>query len=223
MLVDITSRKGYHLIQQYLKEFAFIVQKEKEIDRHGASVDNVFAYTNVNMQEAKKKLSQELRRTKNVSVVGLACTEITNLSIDELQNILITNNGCIQIMFMDPDKEEIKKREKIEKGENIKEYEFPSVVRYNHNRFLASLKTIKEQNHLDDKWYQNHVKIGKYNFQPSINCIMTDEYVFVHYYGIKHCGMDVPSFAICKSIAPSIYEYYKNYIEEYWKGGETYG
>lgn len=220
MLVDITSRKGYQLIQQYVKEFEFISQSAAGRAKSHNGAGNVFAYTNVNKQDAKDKLKRELRNTKTVSVVGLACTEITNLSFDELQDILVKNDGYIRIMFMDPDKDEIKIREKIEHGDHITEFQFPGVVKYNRNRFLTNISAIKVSNNLPDDW--KHVQIGKYNFQPSINCILTDEYAFVHYYGMNHCGMDVPSFAISRATDPSIYEYYKNYIEEYWNRGESY-
>ncbi len=220
MLVDITSRKGYQLIQQYVKEFEFILQSAAGRAKSHNGAGNVFAYTNVNKQEAKDKLKRELHNTKTVSVVGLACTEITNLSFDELQDILVKNDGYIRIMFMDPDKDEIKIREKIEHGDHITDFQFPGVVKYNRTRFLTNISAIKVSNNLPDDW--KHVQIGKYNFQPSINCILTDEYAFVHYYGMKHCGMDVPSFAISRATDPSIYEYYRNYIEEYWNRGESY-
>ena len=220
MLVDITSRKGYNLIQQYAKEFTFLRNSISNPPRSNCSTGSVFAYTNVNNQDSKNKLKHELGNTKNVSVVGLACTEITNLSYEELQNILIKNDGFIEIMFMDPDKEEIRIREKIEHGDEIKEFQFPSIVKYNRNRFKTIVNAIKIDNKLPDEW--KHVKLGKYNFQPSINCILTDNYVFVHYYGMKHCGMDVPNFAISKETDPSVYEYYKNYVAEYWDRGESY-
>ena len=121
---------------------------------------------------------------------------------------------------MDPDKEEIKIREKIEHGDNIEEFQFPSIVKYNRERLLKNVNAIKTANNLSNDW--NHVQLGKYNFQPSINCILTDDYVFVHYYGMRHCGMDVPNFVINKETDPSIYEYYSNYVEEYWKLGENY-
>lgn len=220
MLVDITSRKGYQLIQQYVKEFEFILQSAAEQGKPRHGVGNVFAYTNITKQSAKDQLKRELRNTKQVFAVGLACTEITSLSFDELQNILVKNDGYIKIMFMDPDKEEIKARERIEHGDHITDYQFPSIVKYNRTRFLTTVSAIKAANNLPDDW--NHIQIGKYNFQPSINCILTDEYVFVHYYGMKHCGMDVPSFAISRETDPSIYEYYRNYVEEYWNNGEDY-
>lgn len=220
MFVDITSRKGYQLIQQYVKEFEYILQATAERIKTQRGVGNVFAYTNVTKQDAKDKLKRELLNTKNVFAVGLACTEITNLSFDELQNILVKNDGYIKIMFMDPDKEEIKVRERIEHGDHITDYQFPSIVRYNRNRLLTTVRAIKDANSFPDNW--KRVQIGKYNFQPTINCILTDEYVFVHYYGMKHCGMDVPSFVISRETDPSIYEYYKNYIEEYWRNGEIY-
>ena len=137
-----------------------------------------------------------------------------------LQDILIKNEGIIKVMFLDPDKEQIKIRERIEHGNDISEYQFPGIVRYNKDRLMRNVNAIKIANHLPDEW--NHVQLGKYNFQPSINCILTDNYVFVHYYGIKHCGMDVPNFAISKEADPTIYEYYKNYIDEYWNVGEAY-
>ena len=220
MLVDITSRKGYRLIQQYLSEFDFILQSAAGRAQSYAGAGNVFAYTNINKEDAKEKLKRELRTTKNLSVVGLACTEITNLSFDELQNILVKNDGYIKIMFMDPDKDEIKIREKIEHGDSITEFEFPGVVKYNRNRLLKTIYSIKTYNELPDDW--NHIQIGKYNFQPHINCILTDEYAFVHYYGMTHCGMDVPSFVISRTSDPAIYDYYRNYIEEYWNRGEPY-
>ena len=220
MLVDITSRKGYQLIQQYVKEFEFILQSAAEQAKPYRGVGNVFAYTNVTKQDAKDRLKRELRSTKQIFAVGLACTEITSLSFDELQDILVKNDGYINIMFMDPDKEEIKVRERIEHGDHITDYQFPSIVKYNRSRLLATVSAIKVANNLPDDW--NHVQIGKYNFQPSINCILTDEYVFVHYYGIRHCGMDVPSFAISRATDPSIYAYYRNYVEEYWNSGEAY-
>lgn len=220
MLVDITSRKGYQLIQQYVKEFNFILQSvASQLTLHNGN-GNIIGYSNIDKNGAKNKLKRELSRAKTVSAVGLACTEITSLSLDELHTILVNNNGCIKVMFMDPDKEEIKFREKTEHGDDITEYQFPSIVKYNRNRFLENVKKIKSLNNFPEDWKQ--VYIGKYNVQPSINCIMTDEYVFVHYYGMKHCGMDTPIFVINKNMEPEIYEYYKNYIEEYWKIGESY-
>lgn len=220
MLVDITSRKGYQLIQQYVKEFEFILQSAAERTKSQRCIGNAFAYANVTKQDAKDRLKRELFNTKNVLVVGLACTEITSLSFDELQNILVKNDGYIKIMFMDPDKEEIKVRERVEHGDHITDYQFPSIVKYNRNRLLTTVEAIKVANNFPDDW--KHVQIGKYNFQPSINCILTDDYVFVHYYGMKHCGMDVPSFGISRENDPSIYAYYMNYIEEYWRRGEDY-
>ena len=136
MFVDITSRKGYNLIQQYAEEFDFLLNVASSSIQNNNGMGNVFAYLNVNNQESKDKLKRELHNTKNVSVVGLACTEITNLSYEELQNILVNNNGFIKVMFMDPDKEEIKIREKIEHGDNIEEFQFPSIVKYNRERLL---------------------------------------------------------------------------------------
>ena len=177
MFVDITSRKGYNLIQQYAEEFDFLLNVASSSIQNNNGMGNVFAYLNV-------------------------------------------NNGFIKVMFMDPDKEEIKIREKIEHGDNIEEFQFPSIVKYNRERLLKNVNAIKTANNLSNDW--NHVQLGKYNFQPSINCILTDDYVFVHYYGMRHCGMDVPNFVINKETDPSIYEYYSNYVEEYWKLGENY-
>ena len=82
MFVDITSRKGYNLIQQYIKEFDYL-SNFTSCSKFNIG-GTVFAYTNVNKQASKDKLKLELRNTKLVSAVGLACTEITNLSYDEL-------------------------------------------------------------------------------------------------------------------------------------------
>lgn len=220
MFIDITSRKGYNLIQQYIKEFDYLLNKTASAKNIASGLGNVCAYTNVNAQESKERLKRELLTTKFVSAVGLACTEITNLSYEDLNNVLITNGGCIKVMFMDPDKEEINIREKIEHGDDITEFQFPSIVKYNRSRLLKNVETIKANNNLDSNW--KHLFLGKYNFQPTINCILTDNYVFVHHYGMKHCGMDVPNFIISKESDEAIYNYYKGYVEEFWNRGETY-
>ncbi len=222
LFVDITSQKGHKYIRQYSDKFdSLIAECGKSVPLNKNS--SVLLFNNRNDEEQKALLNAELRTTKSVIAIGIANTETTaNLPNGFYKDFFVNKSGEMKLMFLNPDGEEIKKREDDETvGPSNGEYTFASVVRYNINKFLDGIKSVSGTPGVEpEPTLKYYLRI--YDFYPKINCIVTDNYVFFHYYGLKHCGTSSPSFVIKKEGNEEIYNYYKNELLSFWDKAKDY-
>ena len=221
LFVDITSRKGHKYIQQYSDKFDSLIAESYKSAPPNKN-NNIFLFNNRNDEEQKALLNAELRVTKSVIAIGIANTEMTaNLPNGFYKDFFVNKSGDMKLMFLNPDGDAIKRREEDEEvGAANGEYTFASVVRYNINKFLDGIKSVAVAPEAEITPLNYALKI--YDFYPKINCIITDNYVFFHYYGFKHCGTSSPSFVVKKEGNEESYAYYKHELLSYWEKAQDY-
>jgi len=185
----------------------------------GVEKGNILAFSNRSSSHQQNIFMNELLITKNILGIGMACDEITKQSYTFWESFFIERDGKMRLMFASPDGEQVKIREEMVRGNLVEqEREWPGVIKYNLNILLDNAKKIKNKHSLLDS--DMRCEIGIYDFFPVINCVITDNYVFMHHYGSNARGVNMPVYVINKNeneINKDIYIFYKAMLNDYWK------
>jgi len=162
----------------------------------------------------KNLMSKELDTTKSITMVGIACDELSKQTYDFWKRFLADHDGRLRVIFLDPNGVQIGLREKMVCGQT--KGEFADSVKYNIRILFEKIDRLKDSEKNDE--IRAAIKIN--DFIPSVNCIVTDKYVFLHHYGSPTRGIDMPVFVIHKGRNKTnnqAYDFYRSMLNSLWK------
>jgi len=158
----------------------------------------------------KSMLATELNSTKSLTVMGVACDEISKQSENFWHDFFIERDGKLKMIYLDPNGVQVGLRETLVCGRD--NGEFADSVRYNLRIVFENINKL--ENRINSA-IRAEVKVN--DFAPSISCIITDNYVFVHHYGSSVRGMNMPICVITKGkneINDRVYSFYVSMLTE---------
>ena len=212
MLVTNETKQGSDMIEQYTERFDRLIEMSKFQSSKPTFYGNVLAFAKRTKEQKKRIFNDEIARTHSISAIGIANNELTSdLSYEFYKNFFDERSGVLRIMFSKPQCEQLAIREKDE-------------GRASGSLSFFILHNIEDLNSFIDQCGQCSCdyQIKVYDSYPKINCIITDNFVFVHYYGQVARGLDVPTFVISREEDNDIYNYYKSEFDIIWDSGENY-
>jgi hypothetical protein len=140
----------------------------------------------------KTILARELGKAKNITAVGIACDELSKQSYNFWKSFLVDRDGVLKMILIDPTGLQVKLREKMVCGKSTGE--FADSVKYNIRILYEKINKLKENGRSEG--IRANIKTN--DFPPVINCIITDECIFLHHYGSTTRGIDMPIYVIRK-------------------------
>jgi len=165
------------------------------------------AFKNRDDPKLKNLLAKELDNTKNISVIGFACDEISKKTDDFWKLFLVDRDGILRMIFIDPNGEQAHLREHMVFGDS--DNRFSKSVKGNISRLFVTIDRIKDDN--IPKTLRTEIRTN--DFAPVVNCIITDNCVFIHHYGSNTRGVNMPIYVVRKGsnkVNNQIYEFYKD-------------
>lgn len=211
LFVDIGTNQGSDMVKQYLRRFENTQNSFMNTTHKQYIAGNILAFANRTVEQKIRIFKNELSATKTIYAIGIANNELTSDLSTTFYIGFFNRSGKIKLMFANPNGENIALRETHEYREKGTLSFF---IKHNLEDFIGYIKSI-------DKEKQNY-EIRLYEFYPRMNCIITDNYVFVHYYGNNTRGLDVPTYVIPKENNESIYQSYLAEFEALWELGNQY-
>lgn len=212
MLVTSETKPGSDMIVQFLGRFENLIEMSKFHSSKPAFYGNILGFAKRTVSKKVEIFLEEIKQSDFIAAIGIANNELTaDLSVDFYRDFFVNRNGKLKIMFAKPQCEQIISREKHENRANGSLSFFILHNIEDLNSYISQCGNISCD-------YQIRV----YDFYPKTNCIITNNYVFVHYYGQASRGLDVPTFVISKEENPDIYDYYMSEFESLWALGVDY-
>lgn len=142
-------------------------------------------------------LPQLIASSKNIRCLGISNSEVTTKIDPSALRFSLEHGGKIEILFLDPDGQFTKIREK-EEGHR------PNRIRNITENNIWSALDFKET--LPDTLKDNYT-LYKYDILPRINVIILDEIAILQYYANNIYGLNNPCFIVEKQEYSPLYKF----------------
>ena len=169
-------------------------------------LDTACIFDNRNAFNSFVGYKELFNRAKNIKGIGISLNSITiDWGLADLRNILNENECIVELLFLDPDGESIKRRE-IE--ENLEE-----------NTIINITKTTTALARKIKKEYKTEFNYRLYDSPPSLNMyIIDDRYIVLQHYIQETRGQEAPVFIIINENREiGLFKTYKSVFQSVWE------